>query len=620
MKPSIQKLSQSTINQIAAGEVVERPAHLIKELIENSIDAGAKSIEIDFAKGGKEVTVKDDGYGISKDELPLALSKHTTSKIQKIDDLWSLKSFGFRGEALSSAASVSHLTITSSENGSEAYTLKSQFGQESQILPTHSNQGTTVKVNDLFVNCPARLKFLRSEGSESTQIKKTIKALAMIHPQIAFKVLQNKHLLYYFPKTTSFYERVKTVLSDDTLYHLKGSYLHFQCEIVFSRPHTKQKNSQNIWLFVQKRWVQDLKLKMAIIESYRNLLMHGTYPIAVVDLTCDPSEIDVNIHPTKSQVKFKDSTDAFRAVSRPLRAHLEKAPWLEDVLKIDNNKNTTSSNIHLKEQYTLPDYNFNSPDLPPIESTEQPIKTKPQFEHLIPQKTNFNKKAFNTVNFPKKDSFSHLLPKEDLSTQTTPPISFNELQPEWSQLEVLGQCNLTYIVTQSRKSLILIDQHAAHERVAFEKLMSAWKKKQFKSQKNLIPQTIKLEPHLCDHLLKHNFNEMGIEIERMGPDTLIISSKPDILSDKGLSQALISTARQIEELGDSFSLHKVVGDLFATMACHSVIRAGQALSLEEMKSLLEQMDQFKLSSFCPHGRPVFTEFPFSKLDKEFGRI
>ena len=614
MKTSIQRLSQATINQIAAGEVVERPAHLLKELIENSIDAGAKSIEIDFAKGGKEVTVKDDGCGISKEELPLALSKHTTSKIQKIDDIWSLKSFGFRGEALSSVASVSHLTITTSTDGSEAYMLKSDFGQETQVLPTHSSQGTVIKVKDLFANCPARLKFLKSEGSESTQIKKTIKALAMIHPQITFKVLQNRNLLYYFPQTKSFHERVKTVLSDDTLYHLKGSHLHFQCEMVFSRPHTKQKHSQNIWIFVQKRWVQDIKLKMAIIESYRNLLMHGTYPTVVVDLICDPSEIDVNIHPTKSQVKFKDPTDAFRAISRPLRTHLEKAPWLEDILKTDN-KDTTSK-TQLQKQYTLSDHSFTQSDLPTNSELKETSKQsfKPQFEHLIQKDISSHKEAFDAVNFPKKDSFSHLLPK---TTSISSPSKLNDLQ--WSQLEILGQCNLTYIVTQSRKSLILIDQHAAHERVAFEQLMEAWNKKQFKVQKSLIPQTIKLEPHLCDHLLRHNFNEVGIEIERIGPDTLIISSKPDILSDKGLSQALLSAARQIEELGDSFSLHKIAGDLFATMACHSVIRAGQALSLEEMKSLLEQMDKFKLSSFCPHGRPVFTEFSFSKLDKEFGR-
>ena len=620
MKLPIQKLSQATINQIAAGEVVERPAHLLKELIENSIDAGAKSIEIDFAKGGKEITVKDNGCGISKDELPLTLSKHTTSKIQTIDDLWSLKSFGFRGEALSSVASVSNLTITTSTDSSEAYMLKSDFGQEGQILPTHLSQGTTVKVKDLFANCPARLKFLKSEGSESTQIKKTIKALAMIHPNIAFKVLQNKHLLYYFPRSSSFHQRVKTILCDDSLYYLKGNYMHFQYEIVFSRPHTKQKTSQNIWLFVQKRWVQDIKLKMAIIKSYRNLLMHGTYPTAVVNLICDPSEIDVNIHPTKSQVKFKDPTGAFRAISRPLRAHLEKAPWLEEILTKTEPKETKSSNNYLKEQYTLSDHSFKPLDLPSSKpesekDTSQSIKPEIQFQHLIQQDVSSHKKAFDAVNFPKKDSFSHLLPK---TTSTTSPSELNDLQ--WSQLEVLGQCNLTYIVTQSRKSLILIDQHAAHERVAFEELMDAWNKKHFKVQKSLIPQTLKLEPHLCDNLLKHNLNEVGIEIERIGPDTLIISSKPDILSDKGLSQALLSTARQIEELGDSFSLHKIVSDLFATMACHSVIRAGQALSLEEMKSLLKQMDKFKLSSFCPHGRPVFTEFSFSKLDKEFGRV
>lgn len=618
----IKKLPQSTINQIAAGEVVEAPAHLLKELLENSIDAGAKSIEIDFAKGGKEITVKDDGCGIPQEELSLVLSKHATSKIQTIDDLWKLKSFGFRGEALASAASVSKLSITTSTNGSKAHTLTSSFGHTGQILPTHASQGTTVKVKDLFANCPARLKFLKSEGAESSQIKKTIKALAMIHPQIAFKVLQNRHLLYYFPSTVSFHQRVKKVLSDEDLYYLQGTHLHFQCEIVFSRPHTKQKNSQNIWLFVQKRWVQDLKLKMAVIESYRNLLMHGTYPITVVNLTCDPAELDVNIHPAKSQVKFKEPSDAFRAVARPLRMHLEQAPWLDDLLtQKDDNKVTTTFHKAKPEQYTLSEHSFG---LSNASSTPSPFK-KPAY-HIKPGTYSKNdsvklnresiKQAFDIVNFPKKDSFPGL----NSTNTATPQLDEHQTEPKWGHLEVLGQCNLTYIVAQSRKGLILIDQHAAHERVAFERLMESWNKKQFKLQKNLIPQTLKLEPHLCDNLLKHNFNEMGIELERMGPDTLVVTSRPAILSDESLKHALLEAARQIEELGGSFSLHKAVSDLFATMACHSVIRAGKVLSLEEMKSLLKQMDEFKLSSFCPHGRPVFTEFSFSKLDKEFGRI
>ena len=284
---TIHKLPEETVHQIAAGEVVERPAHLLKELMENSIDAEAKQIEVRFSKGGKCVQVKDNGHGITKEGLPLALARHATSKIQTMDDLWSLKSFGFRGEALASIATVSQMTVTSAVKGQTGHTITSHFGTSQQILPRDIDHGTSVEVKDLFGNCPARLKFLKSEASEAIQIKKTFKALAMIHPQITFKLLQDHQLVHYFPEVTSFHKRVKQILDDPSLYHLKDAYLHFQCEIVFGRPHTKQKNSRNIWLFVQKRWIQDLQLKMAIIEAYRNLLMHGTYPVVALHLTCD---------------------------------------------------------------------------------------------------------------------------------------------------------------------------------------------------------------------------------------------------------------------------------------------------------------------------------------------
>ncbi len=611
----IKKLPQSTINQIAAGEVVERPAHLLKELLENSIDAGAKYIEINFAKGGKEIQIKDDGCGIPQNQLPLALSRHATSKISATDDLWKLTSFGFRGEALASVASVSHLSITSSTNKSQhAYTLTSSFGKCDQVFPTHSNPGTSVKVNKLFDNCPARLKFLKSEGAESTQIKKTIKALAMIHPYITFKILQNKQLLYYFPMQNSFYQRVKQVLQDDSLYHTKGQHLHFQCEIVFSRPHNKQRNSQNIWLFVQRRWIQDMKLKMAIIESYRNLLMHGTYPTAVVNLTCNPAEIDVNIHPAKSQVKFREASDAFRAVSRPLRKALEEAPWLKDILSHTqaNNQETLSKDPSFQQDRLFHQTTTSLQE--PASKAHQSYSSSP------PQQSNIQR-TFKNSSDSQESSFLEMFPSlVNKPNQTTVTDQSIEDHLKWATLEVLGQCNLTYIVTQSQKSLILVDQHAAHERILFERLMESWNKKQFQVQKNLIPQTFKLEPHLCDELLKYNFNEIGIELEKIGPDTLIISAQPEIISGKNLGQILIDTARQTEEQGGSFALESMVGDLFASMACHSAIRAGQVLSCQEMKSLLEQMDEFKLSSFCPHGRPVFTEIAFSKLDREFGRI
>lgn len=601
---SIHKLPQNTINQIAAGEVVERPAHLLKELLENSIDAGAKCVEVDFSKGGKNICVKDDGHGIA--DLPLALARHATSKIQNTEDLWHLKSFGFRGEALASISAVSQITITSAPKGDRPHFIKCAFGDVSNgVLPAHRDQGTTVEVTDLFKNTPARLKFLKSEASEATQIKKTLKALAMIHPPITFKLLQEGRLLHYFSSTPSFHERVKQVLADPSLYYFKSDYLHFCCEMVFGRPHSKQKNSQNIWLFVQRRWVQDLQLKMAIIESYRNLLMHGTYPVAALNLTCDPSAIDVNIHPTKSQVKFQNPTDAFRAVAKPLRQQLEKAPWLKDILGAEEN---------LKPEKDLDDF------LGPKDSG---FRDQWASESSLPndfiQNTNL-KKGFHKESFQNKPSF--IKPLSAKSPSLLPDKTEVEKEPRWGDLEVLGQCNLTYILTQSKKSLILVDQHAAHERVAFEKLMQSWKKKQFEVQKNLIPQTLKIDPALCDRLLKckAHFEDMGIELEGLGPDTLAINSKPSILSEKSLALALTQTAQQMEDLGDSFAFDRIVGDLFATMACHSVIRAGQALKHEEMKSLLGQMDAFSLSSFCPHGRPVFVNIPFSKLDREFGRI
>lgn len=612
VKTSIHKLPDETVHQIAAGEVVERPAHLLKELVENSIDAGAKHIDVHFSQGGKHIFVKDDGHGIAKEALPLALARHATSKIQTTDDLWSLKSFGFRGEALASIAAVSHTTITSATKTGQGHSLTSIFGKTKAILPTHTDPGTSVKVTNLFGNCPARLKFLKSQASEALQIKKTFKALAIIHPHITFKLLQDKQLLHYFPATSSFHERAKQVLDDPDLYYLKEDHLHFQCELVYGRPSTKQKNSQNIWLFVQRRWVQDLQLKMAIIESYRTLLMHGTYPIAVLHLTCDPAEIDVNIHPTKSQVKFKSPTDAFRAVSRPLRKNLEKAPWLKGVLGDKDSLGLKADFLRSVPQKKYHQHTFAEKPYPRSSPTLPSEKTLDDF--LNPQNN-----IDDVVQFPQKPSFSHLLPKPP--PQMEPPLQ-KDNEPQWGSLQVLGQCNLTYIMTQSRKSLILIDQHAAHERVAFERLMNSWKKKQFDVQKKLQAHTFTLEPSLCENLIQHksDFKEIGIELEQIGPSTLAISSQPAILSDKSLMHALKQAAQQIEDMAGSFAIEKVVGDLFATMACHSVIRAGQALSHEEMQSLLKQMDAFSLSSFCPHGRPVFTQIPFSQLDREFGRI
>ena len=327
----IKNLSDETISQISAGEVVERPSNMIKELVENALDAGAKHIEIDFAQGGRFVKVKDDGSGIPKQELPLALARHATSKIQNTQDLWSLNSFGFRGEALASIASVSHLSLISGVKGQKSYQIQSHFGKEQNIEDSHESQGSTVIVRSLFENTPARFKFLKSDGVENSAIKNTLKALALSHPEIHFKILQKGKMIFYWPPQADLTKRAYQVLSASELYFTKEQRGAYKIQAVLSPPHITLKNKKNNWFFVQNRWVESRVIQAALMSAYRGLLMHGEYPLALIKIEGPPDEIDVNVHPTKSQIRFKNSSGIFKLVESPLRALLEQAPWTKKI-------------------------------------------------------------------------------------------------------------------------------------------------------------------------------------------------------------------------------------------------------------------------------------------------
>ncbi|MFZ4405448.1 MAG: DNA mismatch repair endonuclease MutL [Pseudobdellovibrionaceae bacterium] len=327
---SIQILSSEVINQIAAGEVVERPSHLLKELIENSIDATATRIEIYFSQGGRGVEVIDNGQGISEQDLAKSLDRFATSKISNSEDIWQLRTFGFRGEALASIASVSDLLISSRPaEQKQAYQLRSRFGQKSNLEKTGNLNGTRIKIDNLFENTPARLKFLKSDSAEASAIKNTLKALALSHPAVEFKIQENNDLIFYWPVASSRRQRVQQILEETELFTGQAERQGYHAEAIFSSPHKVFKTSKNIWLFVQNRWVQDRSLQAAVMEAYRNLLMHKEYPLAVVWLDVPLDQVDVNIHPTKSQVKFVDASLAFRAVQASIRDVLETAPWLQ---------------------------------------------------------------------------------------------------------------------------------------------------------------------------------------------------------------------------------------------------------------------------------------------------
>lgn len=641
---SIKKLSPDVIDQIAAGEVVERPANLLKELIENSIDAGATRIDIQFEHGGRWVQIKDNGCGIDGAELELALSRHATSKISKADDLWRLHSFGFRGEALSAISAVSRCTLISRKQGSsESHTLTSEFGKLSPVTETSTDEGTTITIEKLFENVPARLKFLKSESAEATQIKNVIKAMAMTHPSVEFYVKHKNQMIMTYGPSQSHKERVESVLEVKNLYPAEAEVGGYKCKAFVSSPKDTVRSRRSLWTFVQSRWVTDRSLQTALLEAYRNLLMHGEYPVAALWVECPADAVDVNIHPTKTQVKFQEAGQAFRVVLKAVRNTLEKAPWLDEILPTKQYEKTEEFNLKVSHspsenlKFETEDFDkiqYNQKISNVIDNYSKKAGDKQEsFQNYVSTSSNSSN---NTANNFSMDSYK----EEPSSTQEThnqPEVNnYQQAGVEvshtvnnkpvqrgfWSNLQVLGQADLTYILAQSDKALFLVDMHAAHERVAFESLMQAWKDGSIDVQKYLLPLTLDFEAEAIEALKTYipEFEKMGLYLESPSELELNVVAAPTLLKEPALVKALKQMSEEIQELGGSFAFEKKVADLCATMACHSVVRAGQALSHDQMRSLLVQMDEFPLSSFCPHGRPVYIEYPYSKIEKDFGRI
>lgn len=620
---SIQVLPPEVVDQIAAGEVVERPAHLVKELVENSIDAGATRVHVEFFDGGRIVKVIDNGKGMAPEDLPKALERFATSKISKTDDLWRLRTFGFRGEALASIAAVSKLTLTSRRPDDEqAHQLISEYGRKKDIDKVGGSQGTTILIENLFDNTPARLKFLKSDAAENTAIKTTLKAMALSHYDVEFRIQENGKLVSFWPACKNRKDRVEQILEIKPLFVGEASRENVKAYAVFADPHNVAKTAKNIWLFAQNRWIQDRSLQAAVNEAYRSLLMHGEYPIAVVWVETDPDCVDVNIHPTKSQVKFQEPSLAFRAVAGALRSTLEQAPWLP---------------AQQRPQPMTPLSDVSPADYPSTQGLPNFLNSSPAMPVMPKENLAFDDSSLKATSFQKKDfsfpSSSVNQPKVSYQTLADAAASRESLGPStvvepeaprgyWSSLEVLGQANLTYIVTQARDKIVFVDQHAAHERVVYEKLMNAWKGGKVDVQDFLFPLAIDMSPEKVEALLTlgKDIERLGVFIESLGPGTIGVKAAPLMIKESILSSVLDKMANEIVEQGGSYSLERVVGDICATMACHSVVRAGQALGVDQMKSLLRDMDQFPLSSFCPHGRPVSVEYPFYKLEKDFGRI
>ena len=638
----IKILSEKTVSQIAAGEVVERPSHLVKELVENAFDAGADEITVDFSQGGRFVILRDNGEGMAKEDLPLALTRHATAKIRHTEDLSRLTSYGFRGEALAAIASVSDLTLISSMKGQTGWRLQKSFGKQGQVSPAGDSPGTKIIVRSLFENVPARLKFMKSEGAENTAIKNTLKALALSRPPVGFRILQTGRLLFYWPPQKSLLGRVRQVLPiKGELYQTGSKKGAYSIQALVGAPHNTSKNRRASWFFVNGRWVDSPVLQAGLMSAYRGLLMHGEYPLAVIAVEGPGDEIDANVHPAKSQIRFKDSSFVFRLVEDPIRRLLEQAPWTKSI--------TGPASSPKEKNLKFPQAGFHRTQFPLKQglkreehSLEALSRLKPPGAEEISQARNealqragvgiqsqggalqetgaeANPQA-RSESLARPGQKSEAVPQYGEKRPALSPTA-NTQGASWTSLQPLAQAHLTYIVCQSDKAVVFIDQHAAHERILYERLFHSWKKGGIEVQSQLIPFPLDLEEGQASALLesKQELKKLGLDLESLGPETLAVTAAPSILKEKALREALLLLARQKIETGAGFAFERAVSDLCASLACHSALRAGQALDLTEMRGLLTQMDEFPLSSFCPHGRPVFVEYPLSRLERDFCR-
>lgn len=575
--------------KIAAGEVVERPASVVKELIENAIDAGATSIHVEVREGGKRLMrVSDDGCGIPATEAELAFARHATSKLQTIDDLARVTTLGFRGEALASIAAVSHVTLLTRAAQEEAGTrLRIEGGRVVRREGSGHPRGMTISVENLFYNVPARLKFLRREATERRHIDQLVIRYAMAYPDLRFTLENDGRLTFRSPGNGSLHDVLIEVYGLETASAMiavddpgtpPSSGVHVSGYV--SQPDTHRANREHITLFVNGRWVQDRGLTFAIEQAYHTLLPTDRHPLAVVRVALPPEELDVNVHPTKSEVKFQHRDAVFRAVQRTVRqALLAQAPIPQA--------------RYPAAQWEDEGWQERRQALGGAGATQAAMDLVPPLEGAIQPRL----------------SASSPEPQERL-----PP------------LRVLGQLAQTYIIAEGPEGMYLIDQHAAHERVLYEKLLAQQASANVPVQQLLEPLTVDLAPAQAAELETwlESLLRMGFQVEPFGGSTVLVRSVPAILGRIDVRQTLTSILDELgageEPLADRAGQLPMTDARLAGVACkRGAVKAGQTLSIEEMKGLIAQLEGARAPRTCPHGRPTMILLSQAWMQREFGR-
>jgi len=595
MSSKIQILPENLANQIAAGEVVERPASVVKELVENALDAAASEIFVEIEKGGKVlVRVTDNGHGMKKDDAFLSLERHATSKVKCAEDLFALHTMGFRGEALPAIASVSRLRLTTRSVEDDAgWQIYAEAGTIRQADAVGAAPGTVIEVRNLFFNTPARRKFLRKEETEFGHIADVVSRLALSRPDIHFRLSHNGRNYLEAYRHNRLEERVASLLGRN----VASSLLSVDADSgngemlvgLLGSPGISRSTTGQVYTYVNGRFVRDRVIQHAILESYRSLLEKRRYPIAVLFIDLPPEMVDVNVHPTKHEVRFRNQQQVHDFIVAALRERLQRV----------------------------------SPE-PGVAGGFIPAETEIPFVPTAPVQRDYRERVQESLAvFNEKVAAASIIPA--VSTVKGEMAGWSAGQDKESSMpdgwRIIGQYLSSYLLCQLNDELVLIDQHAAHERIGFEQLRNQLQADGIESQSLLFPVVIELDHREAAVLTEHlgDFVRFGFEVEAFGGRSFTVKSVPALVADVDVERLVRDIAAELNEIGRSGQLSDEIEKVLAVLACHSMVRANQALSQSEMQQLLKDLSAIDFGSCCPHGRPVMHRLAKRDVEKLFHR-
>ncbi|WP_417317031.1 DNA mismatch repair endonuclease MutL [Emcibacter sp.] len=619
----IRRLSESTINRIAAGEVIERPASAVKELVENALDAGARNIGVMMARGGRElIAVTDDGCGMDRDELELAVERHATSKLRE-DDLTHITTMGFRGEALPSIASVARFAMSSRPQGSdEGWRMEIEGGKKKAVQPAAQGPGTRVEVRDLFFATPARLKFLKTERTEYSYALDVMKRLAMAHPEVAFSLSDGERKSFQVSAAQgelldSRLRRLSAILGHefaDNSLAIEVEREGIRLSGFAGLPTFNRGNAQHQYLFVNGRPVKDKLLTGAVRGAYMDYLARDRHPVLALFLEVPPELVDVNVHPAKAEVRFQDSALIRGLIVGSLRRALEGAGHRSSSTVADQALGAMRPEL-------------SEPALKPHSGMYQGnygrYRSTPSYPSgFADQASEFQR--------PLDQGRQYGLGEQE-EQPFAPPVGRHEAEqaPSANQPDLTkyplgaarGQLHETYIIAQTESGIVLVDQHAAHERLVYERMKKNMAETGVPRQTLLLPEVVEIDQGAADRLAARTeeLSELGLVLEAFGEGAVVVREAPALLGDTDIKGLVRDLADELAELDEALSLKERLEEVCSTMACHGSVRAGRRLTTEEMNALLREMEATPHSGQCNHGRPTYVELKLSDVERLFGR-